>query len=69
MAADAFNTRKTLQIGKSNYTIFGLRKLEADGLTRLDKLPFSIRVLLETALRGCNNVDISEQDVRNLAAW
>jgi aconitate hydratase len=69
MALDAFNTRKTLQIGKSNYTIFGLRKLEADRFTQLDRLPFSIRILLEAALRGCNNLDIFDHDVRNLAGW
>ena len=69
MQKDYFNSRKTLASGKNEYTYFSLRKLEADGLTRLDRLPFSIRILLEAALRGCNNVDILEQDVRNLAAW
>ncbi|MBX3047128.1 MAG: aconitate hydratase AcnA [Anaerolineales bacterium] len=69
MTTDFFNTRSTLTVGPKTYTFYSLRKLEAAGLTRLDKLPFSMRIMLEAALRGCNNVDILEQDVRNLAAW
>ncbi|HLD94941.1 MAG TPA: aconitate hydratase AcnA [Anaerolineales bacterium] len=69
MAKDYFDARKTLQVDNSKYIVYSLQKLETDGLTHLDKLPFSIRILLEAALRGCNNVDIFEQDVRNLAGW
>jgi len=69
MATDLFKARTTLKINQDNYSIYSLKKLEAAGLTQLDKLPFSIRIMLEAALRGCNNVDILEQDVRNLAAW
>jgi len=69
MKKDLFTARKSLKLDSSQYTFYSLRKLEADGLTQLDKLPFSIRILLEAALRGCNNVDILEQDVRNLAGW
>ena len=69
MTTDFFNTRSTLSVGPKTYTFYSLKKLEAAGLTQLDKLPFSLRIMLEAALRGCNNVDILEQDVRNLAAW
>jgi len=69
MTTDFFNTRSTLSIGPKTYTYYSLKKLQAAGLTQLDKLPFSIRIMLEAALRGCNNIDILEQDVRNLAAW
>ncbi|MBX3005304.1 MAG: aconitate hydratase AcnA [Anaerolineales bacterium] len=69
MTTDFFNTRSTLSVGPKTYTFYSLKKLEAAGLTQLDKLPFSMRIMLEAALRGCNNVDILEQDVRNLAAW
>ena len=69
MHKDYFKSRKNLVVGKKEYTYYSLRQLEIDGLTRLDKLPFSIRIMLEAALRGCNNLDIFEQDVRNLAGW
>src|SRR3989304_3455775 len=69
MSADPFKTRKTLKVGSSPYVYYSLRQLEADGLTQLDRLPISIRILLETVLRNCNQADVFEQDVRNLAAW
>ncbi len=38
-------------------------------MTKLSKLPFSIRVVLEAALRQCNDNEITQQDVKNIAAW
>jgi len=38
-------------------------------LTQLDRLPFSIRVMLEAVLRQCNEREITSQDVINLAGW
>ncbi len=66
---DIFNSRKTLNVGNTQYTYYDLHKLEDSGLTKLEKLPFSIRILLESVLRNCNNEDIFEEDVRNLAGW
>jgi aconitate hydratase len=69
MAKDFFKTRKTLTVSTETYTYYSLRQLEADGLAELDRLPFSIRILLEAALRNCNNRDVLEQDVRGLGEW
>jgi aconitate hydratase len=63
------NTQKTLKTSSASYAYYSLRQLEADGHTKLGKLPFSIRILLEAALRGLNNVDIFEKDILNLAGW
>ncbi len=35
----------------------------------ISKLPFSIRVLLEAVLRNCDGFSVTEDDVKNLAAW
>ena len=35
----------------------------------LEKLPFSIRVLLEAALRHCDDYQVTQDDVRRLARW
>ncbi|HEX6033945.1 MAG TPA: aconitate hydratase AcnA, partial [Anaerolineales bacterium] len=43
--------------------------LEKAGLTNLKTLPFSIRVVLEAALRQCNDKEITQTDVKNIAAW
>ena len=69
MTKDYFSTRETLETSHGNYVVYRLDKLEEVGLTKLDKLPFSIRVMLESVLRQCNQREITEEDVRNLAAW
>jgi len=38
-------------------------------LPRLERLPFSIRIMLESTLRQCNEIEITRQDVINLANW
>ena len=46
-----------------------LHSLEEEGLCRLDEIPFSIRVLLESALRKCDGFLVNEEDVRRIATW
>ncbi len=66
---DFFNARDVLQVGDRQYTIYRLDALEKASLTTLKKLPFSIRILLESALRQCNDREITQEDVRRIAAW
>ncbi len=61
--------RSTLTTAQGEVVIYRLEALEKRGLTQLDKLPFSIRVLLESVLRLVNGVEITEEDVVNLAGW
>lgn len=35
----------------------------------LETLPYSIRVLLESAVRNCDNFQVTENDVNNILAW
>lgn len=69
MSQDYFGSRDTLKTSHGKYTIYRLDTLERAGLTKLNRLPFSIRVMLESVLRQCNEKEISYQDVNNLAAW
>ncbi|MFN3742738.1 MAG: aconitate hydratase AcnA [Anaerolineales bacterium] len=66
---DFFHAHDTLTIDGKTYTYYRLEALEKAGLTNLRRLPFSIRVLLEAALRQCNGREITEDDVRNIASW
>jgi aconitate hydratase len=69
MTQDFFNARDVLKTPHGDYTIYRLDRLEQIGISNLSKLPFSIRVMLETVLRQCNGREITPDDVRNLAAW
>ena len=66
---DFFNARDVLKVGDKEYVIYRLDVLEKAGLTNLRQLPFSIRIVLEAALRQCNDKEITQTDVKNIAAW
>lgn len=69
MSEDYFATKGSLTTSHGDYTLFRLRNLELQGLTKIDELPFSIRIMLESVLRQCNDSEIKPQDVTNLASW
>lgn len=69
MQQDYFNAKFRLKTTSGNYTIFRLTALESQGLVKLNRLPFSIRIMLESVLRQCNEKEITRRDVINLAGW
>ncbi len=66
---DPFHARDRFDTGNGSATIFRLSRLQDAGLGAIDRLPFSIRILLEAVLRNCDGFAVTEQDVRNLASW
>ncbi len=66
---DFFHSRHVLKVGRKKYTIYRLDALQEAGLTDLKRLPYSIRILLEAALRQCNDKEITPQHVKDIAAW
>jgi aconitate hydratase len=48
---------------------YRLAALEAAGLGQISRLPHSIRVVLESVLRNCDGKKVTEDHVRQLAAW
>jgi aconitate hydratase len=70
MSQGPFNTLQTFEVsaGKSG-KFYSLPQLEKEGIGNVSKLPVSIRVVLESVLRNCDGVKITEDDVRALANW
>ena len=66
---DAFGAREVLATGDGRAVIYRLELLEKAGLGRISRLPFSIKVLLESVLRNCDGTLVTEQDVAALAGW
>lgn len=64
---DAFGAKATLDTNSGNVTIYRLNAL--DGVGDVSKLPMSVKVLLESALRNLDNYQVSEDDVKGLANW
>jgi aconitate hydratase len=69
MSKDVFGAKKMLESASGKVTIYRLERLEELGLARLAQLPYSIRVLLESLLRLCNEREITQEDVLHLAGW
>lgn len=66
---DKFGARGTFDTGNGEAIIYRLSKLTEDGIGNIEKLPFSIKILLENALRNLDGTQFKEEDVHNIANW
>lgn len=66
---DEFGIRQVLRTSSAELIYYSLPLLEKQGLTQLDRLPYSIRVFLEAVARGCDQAEITAEDVLHLARW
>jgi aconitate hydratase len=64
-----FNSANHLTVLGKEYSYYDLSALENAGLCNVSTLPFSIRVLLENALRNSHIGPAAEDDVRLIASW
>src|SRR6202022_4764022 len=68
MSLNSFNSRSALQVGKKEYDIYRLDALDKQGVST-KHLPFSLRILLENLLRTEDGRNVTDNDIRALAAW
>ena len=70
MSHNLFNSLQQFKLasGKTGQ-YYSLAALETAGLGKISRLPVSLRVVLESLLRNCDGKRVSEQSVRELAAW
>jgi aconitate hydratase len=67
---DTFGARRLIQLPDgSSASIFDLQALVRAGVGRIDRLPFSIRLLLENLLRHENGTTVTSSDILALVAW
>ncbi|GFN31138.1 aconitate hydratase AcnA [Paenibacillus xylaniclasticus] len=66
---DQYGVRSTLESGGKSYAYYNLPALEKQGLGSISKLPFSIKVLLEAAIRQFDGRGITAEHVKQLATW
>jgi aconitate hydratase len=66
---DVFNARKSFDLDGKRYNYYSLEALEEAGIGKVSKLPYSIKVLLESVLRQLDGRVISKEHVENLAKW
>jgi aconitate hydratase len=68
-AGNSFGTRDQLSVGALTFEIHRLEELEAEKLGDLQKLPFSLRILLENLVRCEDGRFVHADDIRALAGW
>jgi aconitate hydratase len=70
MKTDAFGARSTFDTGHGQAILYRLSALEKAGVASgLHRLPFSIKILLESVLRNVDGELVTTDDVKSLAAW
>ncbi|RMA97775.1 aconitate hydratase AcnA [Hydrogenothermus marinus] len=60
---------KSLSVNGKDYTVYSLEKLQEAGIGNIERLPFSIRVLVENLLRNFDGKVVTEEHVKNIANW
>jgi aconitate hydratase len=64
MTANSFDSRAMLQVAGTSYEIYRL-----DAVPGAERLPFSLKILLENLLRTEDGVNVTAGHVRALASW
>jgi aconitate hydratase A / 2-methylisocitrate dehydratase len=65
---NTFGSRSKLRVGNSEYEIYRLDALEKHNCSP-ERLPFSLKVLLENLLRTENGRSVTADDIRFLSQW
>ncbi len=68
-SSDPFKALRPFAAGGKSGSIYSLPALEQAGLGKISRLPVSIRLVLESVLRNCDGIAVTENDVRTLAQW
>ena len=63
---DSFSARTTLSVGTHRYEMLSLAALKAH---KVDRLPFSLKILLENLLRFEDGVNVTQGDIEALLNW
>ncbi|MCG7408496.1 aconitate hydratase AcnA [Paenibacillus sp. ACRRX] len=66
---DAFSAARELSVGTKSYRYYSLEALTTQGFNGISRLPFSIKVLLEAAIRQFDGHAITSEHVAQIANW
>src|SRR3954462_14619073 len=69
MSHNLFESLQQFNYGGKTGKYYSIPALEKAGLGKVSRLPRSMRVVLESALRNYDGKKITEQHLKNLASW
>jgi len=60
---------KQLQVGDTSYNYFDISELSLHGLGEIERLPYSIRILVENLLRKYDGKIVNDKDLQAITNW
>jgi len=69
MASNPYGAKFTVDLKEGPTAFYNLSALDGEGIIKIDRLPFSIRVLLENVLRNSVGKHVNETHVNAVANW
>ena len=60
---------REIKVGGDAFQIFDLFQLQKEGFAQIDRLPFSIRVLVENLLRKMDGRIVTQDDLKKITSW
>jgi aconitate hydratase len=66
---NSFKCLKEISVNGKNYSYYSLKEAEENGLEGINKLPKSIKVLLENLLRYEDNVTVNKDQILAIKEW
>jgi len=61
---NSFNTKTNINCNGKEYTIFDISKIDG-----VEKLPYSIKILLENLVRNEDNLTVTKKDIESIVDW
>ncbi|MBF0328174.1 MAG: aconitate hydratase AcnA [Nitrospirae bacterium] len=70
MMRNPFNTLQAFNAGDcAEFKFYSLPALEKAGIGNISRLPVSMRIVLESAIRNCDGIRITEDQIKKIVNW
>jgi len=66
---NTFNSLQQLTVNGTTYDYYNIKALQIAGLVALDKMPHSLKILLENLLRYEDNTTVTPVDIKAICDW
>lgn len=66
---DSFSLKSELKVGNKTYQYYSLEKARKNYFSKIDRLPFSLKILFENLLRFEDGITVTKDDINVLAEW
>ena len=66
---NSFNCLKELSVNGKNYFFYSLNEAEKNGLDGINRLPKSVKVLLENLLRYEDGTTVNKEQILSIKEW